>query len=205
MPQELRVRLSLQLRQLDPVRGLMVPAPSQWPVMPYRSLIVEDEPVARAGLRRMLCAHPEIIVIGEAKNGAEAVAAFRADRPDIVFLDIQMPVCDGFAALSAQCMESVRPAVIVVTTTPRYAVTAFDFHAVDFVLKPFDEERLTIAVRRAVQFLRGVARGGGSTGSVPARLVVRDRERLVFVEPRAVSSFEAYGNYVRLMVEGHYL
>jgi two-component system, LytTR family, response regulator len=179
----------------------MDPLLSRRPVMPYRTLIVDDEPVARAGLRRMLGAHPEIIVIGEAKNGAEATVALRSERPDLVLLDIHMPECNGFEALS-QCLEHERPAIVCVTAHARYAVQAFDFRAVDYVLKPFDE-RVAIAVHRAVQFLGGAALTDANRHEpFQRRLVVRDRDRLVFVEPRAVSWFEASGNYVQLMVNG---
>jgi two-component system LytT family response regulator len=172
--------------------------------MPYRTLIVDDEPVARAGLRRMLGAHPEILVIGEAKNGTEAAVAL-AEHPDLVFLDIQMPEGNGLAAVS-HCLEHERPAIVCVTAHARYAVQAFDVRAVDYVLKPFDEERIAIAVHRAVQFLRGAALTEAHRPEPShRRLVVRDRDRLVFVEPRAVSWFEACGNYVRLMVNGSYL
>ena len=118
-----------------------------------RALIVDDEPPARAILRRMLQEHADIELSGECKNGAEALALLRKQTPDLLFLDIQMPELDGFELLAA--LEETRlPAVIFVTAYDQYAVRAFEVAAVDYLLKPFDHERLDKALQRARAGLR---------------------------------------------------
>ncbi len=124
---------------------------------PYRALVVDDERVARTGLRLMLAAHPELHVVGEASNGVEAAAAIATLRPALVFLDIQMPDRDGFALLS-QLPAEQRPAVVFVTAHRQYALDAFSISAIDYLLKPFSRDRLRSTVRRAVQFLAGADR-----------------------------------------------
>ena len=164
----------------------------------YRALIIDDERVARLGLRTMLARHPEVTVVGEASSGVEAAATIGSHRPDLVFLDIQMPDRDGFDLL-ARLPAGERPAVIFVTAHARYALAAFGIHAVDYLLKPFNQARLDAAVWRAVQFLRGAA--VSVSESMPEkRLVAREGERLVFIDPTQVRWLEAYGNYVRLTV-----
>jgi len=118
-----------------------------------RALIVDDEPPARAVIRRMLKEHPDIEVIGECANGQAALKALRAHLPELMFLDIQMPEMDGFALLEALGDERM-PAVIFVTAYDQYAVRAFEVAAVDYLLKPFDHERLEKALQRARANLR---------------------------------------------------
>jgi two-component system LytT family response regulator len=189
------------------------------PVVPnearYRVLVVDDERLARVGLRAMLAAHPELELAGEASNGVEATAAIRQLSPDIVFLDIQMPDKDGFRLL-AELRPHERPAVVFVTAHRQYAFDAFGVSAIDYLLKPYSRQRLALAVRRAVRLLRGAAAEVevGVTGDSPRaasrtsgvqRLAVRDRDRLVFVDPADVCWFEVYGNYVRIAVNGRHL
>jgi two-component system LytT family response regulator len=187
------------------------------PVVPnearYRVLVVDDERLARVGLRAMLAAHPELELAGEASNGVEATAAIRRLSPDIVFLDIQMPDKDGFRLL-AELLPHERPAVVFVTAHRQYAFDAFGVSAIDYLLKPYSRERLALAVRRVVRLLRGAAAEIGVTGNSPLtgsrtsglqRLAVRDRDRLVFVDPADVCWFEVYGNYVRIAVNGRHL
>jgi two-component system LytT family response regulator len=169
----------------------------------YRALIVDDERMARAGLRAMLAAHPDITVIGEAANGVQAALAIEVHRPDLVFLDIQMPDRDAFQLL-ADVPAARRPAVVFVTAHRQHALQAFGMSAVDYLLKPFNRDRLAAAVRRAVRFLRGAAVESAGVGA-SKRLVVRDRERLVFVDPAEVRWFEVYGNYLRLALDGRQL
>jgi two-component system LytT family response regulator len=169
----------------------------------YRALIVDDERMARAGLRAMLAAHPDITVIGEAANGVQAALAIEVHRPDLVFLDIQMPDRDAFQLL-ADVPAARRPAVVFVTAHRQHALQAFGMSAVDYLLKPFNRDRLAAAVRRAVRFLRGAAVESAGVGA-SKRLVVRDRERLVFVDPAEVRWFEVYGNYLRLVLDGRQL
>src|SRR5271170_642871 len=110
--------------------------------MRLTTLIVDDEPLAREGLRMFLSRDPDVSAIAEAKDGREAVAAIRAARPDLVFLDVQMPEMDGFSVvheIGAQHM----PAVVFVTAHDQYAIQAFEINAFDYLLKPVTEERFT--------------------------------------------------------------
>src|SRR6476660_2424210 len=118
-----------------------------------RTLIVDDEPIARRRLRSLLADEPDIDVIGEASNGTEAVRAIATDRPDLVFLDVQMPGLDGFEVLRATS-GIYQPFVVFITAHDEHAIRAFDVQAVDYLLKPVIEERFREAVRRAVSRLR---------------------------------------------------
>jgi two-component system, LytTR family, response regulator len=116
--------------------------------MPFRTLIVDDEPLAREGLRMLLALDPEVSAIEEAKDGREAVASIRNTRPDLVFLDVQMPEMNGFAVMQEVGMERM-PAVVFVTAHDRYAIEAFEINAIDYLLKPVTEERFLKALARA--------------------------------------------------------
>ncbi len=159
--------------------------------------------MARAGLRAMLAAHPEVKVVGEASSGVQAAEVIEMHRPDIVFLDIQMPDRDGFQMLSGLA-PSQRPAVVFVTAHGQHALRAFAMNGVDYLLKPFSRDRLAASIRRVVRFLRG---GAVESASLPRtrRLIVRDGRHLVFVDPADVRWFEVYGNYLRLALDGRYL
>src|SRR5215475_13900062 len=111
-----------------------------------RALIVDDEPIARWGIRSYLEGEREIEIIGECANGVEAVIAIEEHAPDLVFLDIQMPGVDGFGVLDAIGVERM-PEVIFVTAYDKYALKAFDAHALDYLLKPFNRERFLSALR----------------------------------------------------------
>jgi two-component system LytT family response regulator len=117
--------------------------------MKIRTLIADDEPLARARLRQLLENEPDIEIIGECADGREAVAAFEKTRPELVFLDVQMPELDGFGVLEAIGHEHA-PVIVFVTAHDRFALRAFEVHAVDYLLKPFDRERFQKALRRAV-------------------------------------------------------
>jgi two-component system LytT family response regulator len=119
-----------------------------------RALIVDDEPIARAGIRTLLGAEADVTVIGECRDGAEAATRIRADRPDLVFLDVQMPELTGFEVLSALDPDEV-PAIVFVTAYDEYALDAFEASAVDYLLKPFDRDRFARALARARRFLAG--------------------------------------------------
>src|SRR5258705_5892409 len=108
--------------------------------MKIRGLIVDDEPLARERLASLLAPEKDIEVIGQCANGIEALAAIQEKTPDLVFLDVQMPELDGFGVLSALEGEH-KPAVIFVTAHDRFALKAFELHAIDYLLKPFDRER----------------------------------------------------------------
>jgi len=116
--------------------------------MPIRVLVTDDEPIARRRIRRFLRAESNVDVIGECANGREAIDAIREHRPDLVFLDVQMPDVDGFGVVAELGAESM-PAVIFVTAYNEYALKAFEVHAMDYLLKPFDADRFKTAFQRA--------------------------------------------------------
>lgn len=118
-----------------------------------RTLIVDDEPLARDGIRVLLEEDPEIEVIGECSDGGEAARAMEEMSPDLVFLDIQMPERDGFDALEEADLDEL-PFIVFVTAYDQYAVRAFEVHALDYVLKPFDDARFLRAVERAKEEIR---------------------------------------------------
>jgi two-component system LytT family response regulator len=128
-----------------------------------RTVVIDDEPLARGLLVKLLSAQPDIDIVGQAGDGAAAVRLIREAAPDLVFLDIQMPEKDGFEVLEALDPRRI-PEVVFVTAYDRYAVKAFEVRALDYLLKPFDEERLTSALARARERLagRGTATGAGA-------------------------------------------
>jgi len=183
-----------------------------------RVLLVDDEPLARAKLRRLLGDEAGVELVGEAGSAEEAREALAEARPDLIFLDIQMPGEDGFDLL-ASLPAGERPAVVFVTAYDEYALRAFEVHAVDYLLKPFDRERLQVALERGRE---AVSRGDGRTFDEQLRLVleqlrgdqthlnrfvIRSVGRIVFVDAEDVDWIEAAGNYVRLHLgkESHLL
>jgi two-component system LytT family response regulator len=181
-------------------------------VEPVRVLIADDEPPARAKLRRLLDADPEAAVVGEAASGTEAVEMIERLRPDLVFLDIQMPGADGFGVLQA-IDPAVMPHVVFVTAYDEYALRAFEVHAVDYLLKPFDADRFRTALARAKERGRARPSAGGDAlderirrvlaeaRPAPAyleRVLVRTGTRAVFLRTDQVDWLEAEENYVRL-------
>jgi two-component system LytT family response regulator len=176
-----------------------------------RAIIVDDEPLAREKLRTFLEQEPQVEVVAECTGGSEALEAIAREEPDVVFLDVQMPEMDGFEVLD-RLAEDERPMVVFVTAYDRYALRAFDVHAVDYLLKPFDRERL----RKAVELVR--ARHDGHSAHelgeqlssllrqlrqerrVPDRIAIRSSGRVVFVRLDEIDWIEAAGNYVRLHV-----
>lgn len=118
------------------------------PSGPMRVVIVDDEPIARRGIRQLLAGHEDVEIAGEARNGKEAVRLLRALAPDLVFLDVQMPEIDGFAVLRQIAPERL-PAIIFVTAYDSFAVRAFEAHALDYLVKPVAEARFQDALSRA--------------------------------------------------------
>ena len=177
--------------------------------MKLRTLIVDDEPLARERLRGMLRADATVEVVGECGTGTEAVATIKSTPLDLVFLDMQMPGCDGLQVL-AEIPEANRPGIIFATAHERFAVDAFDVQAVDYLLKPFDRERLQTALRRAHEFQRlrrnsdsgqkttGQSPGGQAPNPGNERLTVKADGRLVFLKPDEIVWVEAADNYVVL-------
>jgi two-component system LytT family response regulator len=175
-----------------------------------RAVIVDDEPLPRERIATLLSGHPEVQVIAECGDGAEAVRIITEHKPDLVFLDIQMPELDGFEVLESLEAEEL-PAVIFVTAFDAYAVRAFEVSAIDYLLKPIDPGRFEQALGRAFQRLahpldtselqdfltRWRAQRGFAT-----RFVVRSGGKLSFVRIQEVDWIDAAGNYVRLHVGG---
>jgi two-component system LytT family response regulator len=118
-----------------------------------RVVIADDEPPARRGLLRMLAGHADIAVVGECSHGGEALQAIRTARPDLVFLDVQMPVLDGFEVLRALAPEPL-PLIVFITAFDEYAVRAFEIHAIDYLVKPFTDRRFADMLARARQYLQ---------------------------------------------------
>jgi two-component system LytT family response regulator len=172
-------------------------------------LVVDDEPLAREGLRQLLEADAEVAGVREARDGREAVAAIEAVRPDLVFLDIQMPEMDGFGVVRAVGAERM-PAVVFVTAHDRYALAAFEISAVDYLLKPVTTERFAQSLARAKVRLAtrppeegsrqilGLLEAIASPRRPLQRLAVRTDGKTVFVEVADLDWIEAAENYVKL-------
>ena len=178
-----------------------------------RVLIVDDEPLARRRLREMLAEAPDVEVVGECSDGEEAVAGILALRPDVVFLDIEMPEMDGFEVLRTLGPEQT-PVVVFATAYDEYAMRAFDAHAVDYLLKPLERGRVESSLDRARAFvdrhthpsfharLQAVLASLEGPGSEsPERIGVRVGQRIEFVRVADIDWVGAEANYVRLHVE----
>jgi two-component system LytT family response regulator len=177
--------------------------------MAFTTLLVDDEPLAREGLRLLLALDPDCTSIREARNGREAVDAIRASRPDLVLLDVQMPEMDGFEVVREIGAEKM-PAVIFVTAHDKYAIQAFEISALDYLLKPVTAERFATAVARAKARLTAAPTGDASrqilslleTIASPRnalrRLAVRSAGKTVFVDVEEIDWIEAAENYVQL-------
>lgn len=172
-------------------------------------LVVDDEPLARQGLRLLLGRQPQVESVSEARNGREAIALIREKKPDLVLLDVQMPRTDGFAVVHAIGAERMPP-VIFVTAHDQYAIRAFEIAAIDYVLKPVTEERFALAFRRAIQRLGGAPQEDATKQMLAMldavanpprqveRFAVRSGERTMLVPVDDVDWIEAFQNYVRL-------
>lgn len=182
-----------------------------------RVLIVDDEPLAREGIRLLLEDEPDIEIVGEAADGAEALRAIESLRPKLVFLDVQMPGMNGMEVLK-QLDKANMPEVIFVTAYDQYALKAFEVHALDYLLKPFNRERLHQALQRALRHLRRrhldnleerllalLDAYKSEAAVVPTyvqRLVVKSAGYIFFLTVDEIDWIEAAGNYVRLHVAG---
>ena len=177
--------------------------------MKLRVLIVDDEPLARERLRSLLQAEPDVEIMGECASGTEAIATIRSTPPDLVFLDMQMPGCDGLQVL-AGLPEDQRPAVIFATAHEHFALDAFEVQAVDYLLKPFDRERFQTALRRAHDYQRArqtdalgrkietMLSDTASAVRKNERLTFKADGRLVFLKPDEIMWVEAADNYAVL-------
>ena len=183
-----------------------------------RTLIVDDEPLARRNLRVLLEKDPHIEILDECRNGREAVKAINTLSPDLIFLDIQMPEMDGFDVLEHVGPEHIQ-AIIFVTAFDQYALKAFDVHALDYLLKPFDDERFANALHRAksqiearqinklTQRLLALLEGRETERKVSlqqpeylTRLMIKVSGRVVLLKVDDIDFIEADGNYAKLHV-----
>lgn len=166
---------------------------------PITALIADDEPIAREGLRAMLAAHPWLVVVGESPNGVATVEALQTLKPDLLFLDIQMPGLTGPEVLRQSAHQ---PLVVFTTAFAQHAVTAFELGALDYLLKPFGAERLGVALERVRSAVgeptSGVAdRLAEAMASGPmSRIFVRSGGSILPIAVDAISRFEAWGDYV---------
>ncbi|WP_284349703.1 LytR/AlgR family response regulator transcription factor [Roseisolibacter agri] len=183
---------------------------------PLRAMIVDDEPIARRGIQQLLARDAEVELVGEAGSGVEAVAEIRRLRPEILILDVQMPDLDGFGVLRELGSDPL-PAVIFVTAFDQHAVRAFEVHALDYVLKPFDDARFESAVRRAKREAYRAREGdlvdrlasllgrgaGGERRPYADRIVLRSGARVSFVDADEILFVRASGNYVEVRTRKH--
>jgi two-component system LytT family response regulator len=197
--------------------------------MAIRTLIVDDEPLARLNISTLLAEEPDFDVVGECADAASAIAALRSARPQVLFLDVQMPGPGGFdvvAALQAQAREGTAPAVVFVTAHEEFALQAFDAQAVDYLLKPFRRDRFAASLARVRLHLRALAaerapdadadepgadpaarraRAGAALEAPPVtadpeRMIVKSGNRLVFIPFAELDFIRAAANYVTLHV-----
>jgi two-component system LytT family response regulator len=174
-----------------------------------RAVIADDEPLARERIRSLLESEPDVEVVRECRDGLEAVAAIEEERPDLVFLDVQMPELDGFGVIERIGVENA-PVVVFVTAFDEYALQAFEVNAVDYLMKPFDRERFRKALARARSQVQR-DKGGDLNRKLLAliqelkvphgyveRVVVKSSGRIFFLKTDEIDWIEAAGNYVRL-------
>jgi two-component system LytT family response regulator len=159
-----------------------------------RALVVDDEPLARSNIAVLLRKHSEVEIIGECGSGAEALGEIRVAKPDLLFLDVQMPECDGFDVLE-MLGNDFPAAVIFVTAYDQYALRAFEAGALDYLLKPFDNARFELAFARARQRIRGGSRPGRAE-----RIVVKSAGEVSFIKISDIDWIEAADYYACLHV-----
>ncbi|MFD1144371.1 LytR/AlgR family response regulator transcription factor [Larkinella insperata] len=181
---------------------------------PYRSLIIDDEILARQAIRTLLQTVPDFEVVGEAANGTEAVLKILQQKPDLIFLDIQMPELDGFEVMK-EIWAHHQPMVVFTTAYDQYALRAFDVNAVDYLLKPFNEirfyqalnrakERLTQRAQPQVDALMGQLLRDDAARSDDAhlrRILVKETGKMSLVNTDDILYFDADGNYITLHTE----
>jgi two-component system LytT family response regulator len=176
-------------------------------MMKLRSIIADDEPLARERIRGFLSTEAGVEVVAECSNGAETLKAAREHRPDLLFLDVQMPKLDGFEVIEALSPEEL-PAVIFTTAHDEHAIRAFEVNAVDYLLKPFTEARFKTAIERVRKEFEKGERAGQRFGPLLSqirhgavgggRIMVKSPERILFLKPAEIDHVEAAGNYVVL-------
>jgi two-component system LytT family response regulator len=184
-----------------------------------RVVIADDEPTARRGVRLLLERDGMVEIVGEAAGGVEAVELIRRERPDLAFLDVQMPGCDGFETLAEFTPEEL-PAIVFVTAYDEHALRAFEVNAVDYLLKPYDDARFAAALQRAkdevrrrradhvnsrlTQLLDYLQRNGEQARAGPAgdRILVKSSGEIFFLKADEIDWIEAEGDYMKFHVAG---
>jgi two-component system LytT family response regulator len=176
-----------------------------------RALIADDEPIARRGVRLLLEPDPEIEIVGEASSGLEAAELITSLRPDLVFLDVQMMGCDGFEALR-RVGPAATPVVVFITAYDEYALRAFEFNAIDYLLKPYDDSRFAMALERAKKTI--VQRRTDDMddrlarllkhleGEGKDRILLKSSGEIIFLKTSEIDWVEAEGDYVKFHVAG---
>ncbi|HVF28556.1 MAG TPA: LytTR family DNA-binding domain-containing protein [Pyrinomonadaceae bacterium] len=174
-----------------------------------RALIVDDEPLARERVKRFLAGEPDVEVIGECSDGIQTVAAIETLKPDLILLDIQIPEADGFAVIEKIGVEKLPP-VIFITSYDQYALRAFDVHAVDYLLKPYNRERFQLALERVRaqlqngqtdvldERLRSLLESLKPEQKYLERLMIKSSGRVIFLRTEEIEWIEAEGNYLRI-------
>ena len=195
--------MDLERRELQPLGPELSSIPAS-----LRTVIVDDEKPAREKLSILLAPESDVKVVAQCENGSSAIAALKENRPDLLLLDISLPDMDGFAVLKALPAQEL-PVVIFTTAYDQYAIRAFEAHALDYLLKPFDHQRLREALHRARLAVRSQTERvltnklltilqGTRAGSPDRRFLVRSGGRVVFLAYDEVEWIEAAANYVRL-------
>ncbi len=176
---------------------------------PIRALIADDEALARKFIHRMLKDNHDVEIVGECSNGKDAIAMIRKQNPDVVFLDVQMPEMDGFAVLESIGVDQL-PEIIFTTAYEQYAIRAFELHALDYLLKPFDQARFKDAIQHAKERFRSQRQKDGrlqmsalleSIKNKPQyleRLVIKTGGRITFLSTDEINWIEADDKYVHL-------
>ena len=176
-----------------------------------RTLIVDDEVLARDKLAIFLQEEKDFEIVGQCKNGIEALEALDASYPDLLFLDIQMPEMDGMELLRTIDVQKI-PCIILVTAYDDYAIKAFEYHALDYLLKPFDRERFLMTIKRIREQMLLHSQGNNNTqllsylkASLPGKkyvekVVVKDGGKIFFVKTKDIEWVESAGNYLKLHV-----
>ncbi len=177
-----------------------------------RAIIVDDEPLAREKVQLFAKGETDLEIVDVCANGQEAIASFRKFTPDLLFLDIQMPEMTGFEVLHHLHTDPL-PGIIFITAYDEFALRAFEFHALDYLLKPFDRERFHKAVEHARESLRSASESQITTEQIKAlldsmketpakleRLIVKTNGRIIFLRLEEIDWMEAAGNYIKLHV-----
>ncbi|MFZ4621372.1 MAG: LytR/AlgR family response regulator transcription factor [Bacteroidota bacterium] len=175
-----------------------------------RAIIVDDEPLAREKVRLFAQGEKDIEIVDMCSNGFEALASYQRSKPDLIFLDIQMPEMNGFEFLDRISSEPL-PGIIFITAFDEFALRAFEFHALDYLLKPYDRERFSKALDHARQSIRSLNRPDITEEQIKSlllsvnqptaildRLIVKSGGRVIFLRIEEIDWMEAAGNYVKL-------